>query len=101
LDRPLHMYTFHYEDWSLTCRRATVQNGVFVDTDTGDHDAVLNYRTWSGQNWSAKIDPVFGGFLHSQDGFGGAWHADVILNYRDCSAYPSIISRTLNIYTAP
>ena len=42
-------------------------------------DSILNYVTWDGTKWSAKIQG--GGFLHAPNGDWGRAHADTIINY--------------------
>jgi hypothetical protein len=65
------------------------QELVFIHAPKGDYskshdDTIINYTTWDGTNWTAKVKVKSGGlvlFTHAPNGNWSESHDDKIINY--------------------
>ena len=47
-------------------------------------DTIINYKSWDGSNWTAKLENNFGTilFIHAPNGDWSKCHKDKIINYK-------------------
>jgi hypothetical protein len=77
------------KSWVVAQAQVQSQELVFVHAPKGDYskshdDTIINYTTWDGTNWTAKVKVKSGGlvlFTHAPSGNWSESHEDKIINY--------------------